>query len=294
MKRTPKIIKPVTAILTADWHLREDVPVCRIDDFVTAQWSKVFFIAELQKKYNCPVIHSGDLFDHWKPSPALLSKTIEYIPKKFYTVYGNHDLPQHSMELKHKSGVHTLATGGHINLLEHGHFGESEPRLGMLFNAGDVNMAVWHTFTYMGKEPWPGCESPTGNKLLRKYKDFDLIVTGDNHQSFFTEDNGRLLVNPGSITRQTAKQHDFKPCVYLWHSEDNTVTRVYLPIDEDAVSREHLEKTEQRNERLESFISKLDGDWEAGISFEENIERFKQKNKVNKHVMEIIYKALEV
>lgn len=293
MKRTTNI-KPPSLILTADWHLREDIPICRTDDFVTAQWSKVFFISELQKQYDCPVIHSGDLFHHWKPSPYLLSQTISLLPDEFYTVYGNHDLPQHSMELRRKSGIYTLATGGHLTVLNQGHFGEIEPRQAYPIDAIiPRSLSVWHTFTYMGKEPWPGCTSPTGNKLLRKYKDFDLIVTGDNHQSFFTEDNDRLLVNPGSITRQTAKQHDFKPCVYLWHAEDNTVTRVYLPIDEDAVTREHLEKAEQRNERLESFISKLDGDWEAGISFEENIERFKQKNKVNNHVMEIIYKALE-
>jgi predicted phosphodiesterase len=206
-------------------------------------------------------------------------------------VYGNHDLPQHNIELANKSGIHTLVTGGHIRLLKNGHFGETQP---MVVDEGFYRkIAVWHTFTYMGKEPWPGCTSPTGNKLLRKYPDFDLIVTGDNHQSFYTEMDGRLLVNPGSLTRQDADQIDFKPSVYLWFAEDNTVERVYLPIDKEAVSRQHLDKVEQRNERLEAFISKLDGEWEAGISFEENLERFKEKNKVNSKVMQIIYTALE-
>ena len=62
MKRTKQTQTNIDAILTGDWHLREDTPICRTDDFQTAQWEKVRIISDLQKKYNCPVIHSGDLF----------------------------------------------------------------------------------------------------------------------------------------------------------------------------------------------------------------------------------------
>ena len=101
-------MKNPTAILTGDWHLREDSPTCRTDDFWTTQWEKVDFVSDLQKKYNCQVIHSGDLFNHWKPSPYLLNKTMRHIPKEFYTVYGNHDLPQHNIELADKCGINVL------------------------------------------------------------------------------------------------------------------------------------------------------------------------------------------
>ena len=83
--------KTPSAILCGDFHLREDTPVCRTDDFWAAQWDKVLEIKELQEKYKCPVIHSGDLFNHWKPSPYLLSTTMWGMPEHFHTIYGNHD-----------------------------------------------------------------------------------------------------------------------------------------------------------------------------------------------------------
>ena len=121
MKRT-KLNKIPTAILTSDWHLREDTPICRTDDYWNAQWKKVNFISKLQEKYDCPVIHAGDLFDKWKPSPWLLSTTISILPKKFYTIFGQHDLPQHSLDLEHKSGINTLRQAKSLTVIDGYHW----------------------------------------------------------------------------------------------------------------------------------------------------------------------------
>jgi DNA repair exonuclease SbcCD nuclease subunit len=64
------------AILGADLHIRESVPACRIDDYINAQWTKLLFIQNLCEKNGCPFLVAGDLFDHWKPSPYLLSRCI--------------------------------------------------------------------------------------------------------------------------------------------------------------------------------------------------------------------------
>ena len=293
MIRTKKS-KTVDLIITSDWHLREDTPVCYIGDFWNDQWEAVDFISELQKKYECPVIHAGDLFDHWKPSPFLLSKTIEHLPIRFYTVYGQHDLPQHNLELRTKSGIYTLEKADILS---------TEPPINSTLDFCSWNTSphqvepygilIWHKFNYQGKLPWPGCTSPTANKLLKDYP-YDLIVTGDNHKSFVETYQGRLLVNPGSLMRQDADQIDFHPCVYLYHAEDNTVTKVELPFKEGVISRDHIEKVNQKNERLEAYISKLNDDWNSTLSFDENLEIFQQKNKVEKSVMEIIYKSIEL
>ena len=114
MKRTLTKVKPPSTILASDFHLREDHPVCRTDDFWQAQWKKVDFVSELQEKYDCPVLHAGDLFDFWKPSPYLLTETIKHLPNKFFTVYGQHDLPQHNLKLAYKCGINTLAEAGKL------------------------------------------------------------------------------------------------------------------------------------------------------------------------------------
>jgi len=120
-----------------------------------------------------------------------------------------------------------------------------------------------------------------------------LIVTGDNHTSFTTEYEGRRLVNPGNLTRQTADQIDFKPSVWLWYADTNEVERVYLPIQKGVISRDHIERKQEHDKRIDAFISKLDNDWNAELSFKDNLEIFKNENKVEKSVMEIIYESLE-
>lgn len=291
--RTKTAIKP-DAILTGDWHLREDTPICRLDDFWETQWEKVRFVKNLQQKYSCPVIHSGDLFNHWKPSPMLLSETIKHIPKDFWTVYGNHDLPQHNLELSYKSGVNTLVEAGVIHALEATHWGQYPGELSYILSVQTSNRSilVWHVMTYTGKEPWPGCTDIPAKKLLKKYPEYDLIVTGHNHKQFTAELDGRLLINPGSITRQDADQIDFEPAVFLWFAGTNTVERVPIPINRDIISREHLDRKKERDDRLEAFVTRLNMEWDADISFEENVNRILQENKVKPPVVEIVNKAI--
>lgn len=286
-------MKKVDLILTADWHLREDTPICRTDNFWETQWKKVDFIADLQRNFKCPVIHSGDLFHHWKPSPHLLSMCIEHLPKNFHTVYGNHDLPQHSLQLAYKSGINVLEEAGRITVLSECHW-EQEPINGSLFFPGsDYTILVWHVMTYKNELPYPGCEELPGRALLKKYPQYRLIVTGDNHQTFVEEFRGRLLVNPGSIMRQQASQLDFKPSVFLYNLTDNKVQQVFIPI-KNVISREHIEIQEKRNNRIDAFISGLNTDFENDISFQKNLEKFMRKNKIKKEVNSLIYKALEL
>jgi DNA repair exonuclease SbcCD nuclease subunit len=285
--------KRVSAILTSDWHLRETTPVCRTDDFWESQWKKVDFVSELQKKYDCPVLHAGDLFDHWKPSPYLLSKTIEHLPKEFYTVYGNHDLPQNTIELKEKSGVFTLWKANALRILPQGHWGTNN--FSGAWELNGKSIYVWHKFVYVGKEPFPGAKGKARAKL-EKYKQFDLIVTGDNHQSFtFRSPNGNLLVNPGSLTRQDADQISFQPKVYLYYAETNEVEAVDVPIDKGVITREHIDKVQERDDRIDAFISrlKIERDEKMSVSFEAFMRKFFDNNRVRRDIKNIIYKAME-
>lgn len=280
-------------ILCADIHLREDTPVCRNDNFQRAQWEKLQFIKDLQRKHDCPVFHAGDLFHHWKPSPWLLSKAIEHLPDEFITVYGNHDLPQHNIELKRKCGIYTLASAGVLKTLTGCHWGKQPTDMVNHINVMGKRVLVWHVFTYEGKAPFPGITSQKGHALLAKHPTYDLIVTGDNHTPFTVTDGKRVLVNPGSMMRTTADQIDHRPRVYLWYAGEARVEPVYLPIAEDVISREHIDRQEQRNKRIDAFISRLDEDWEAELAFEENLKRFAAKNRVRDTVMEIVYKSIE-
>jgi DNA repair exonuclease SbcCD nuclease subunit len=293
IRQTQRIERKPDAILTADWHLREDTPICFSGDFQKEQWTAVEFVAALQHQHDCVVLHAGDLFHHWKPSPWLLSMAIQHLPSSFHTVYGQHDLPQHSTELMSKSGLQTLNWAGVANVILQGHYGQPIREVDALIlpQHKERKILVWHHLTYQTK-PFPGAEGGMAAGILRKYPRFDLIVTGDNHQSFTEEYQGRLLVNPGNLTRQVADQINFRPRVYLWYADTNTVEPVYIPIQEGVISRAHLEVKEQRDSRIDAFVSGLNKDWAADLSFEQNLEKFKQTNIVRRSVLDLVYKAI--
>jgi DNA repair exonuclease SbcCD nuclease subunit len=303
MERT-KINKP-DAILTSDWHLREDTPICYTGDYQQEQWDSVDFISKLQKKYECPVLHGGDLFDHWKPSPNLLRLTILHLPKLFRTVYGQHDLPQHSLDLTHKCGINVLEAGEHLTVAKGVHWGQ-EPKDEHwninYFRNTLKRVLIWHRMTYKNLLPWPGCTDPSAMKLCRKYQAFDLIITGDNHMPFTEEfistsnhQHKTILVNPGSLMRMDADQINHRPRVYLWYAKTNTIETVFIPIVPAnlCMTREHIEVKKKQDNRIDAFVERLNSEWKASLTFEENLEIFKKKNKVDPEIMSIIYESIE-
>jgi DNA repair exonuclease SbcCD nuclease subunit len=283
-------------ILTADWHLREDTPSCRTDNFWESQWTKVTQVAALAEELNCPVIHAGDLFHYWKPSPFLISYAISYLPKNFYTVAGQHDLPQHNLDLFSKCGLNTLVQSKSVIHLREGNFGQKIGNA-LLFphRKIDRKVGVWHHFVWDGKNiPWPSCDEMTAKQVLKDNPDFDLIVTGDYHKPFTYEYKGRLLVNCGCLTRQVADYADHKPCVWLWDAETNTVSQFHLLHEKGVVSREHIGAKEEREKRMDAFIQRLSDEWEVSISFEENLKRFISVNRIRKEVIDLVHKAMEL
>jgi len=299
----PIVERTPDAILTADWHIREDQPVCRTDVFWDTQWKKIDFIASLQRQYQCPIIHAGDLFDHWKPSPMLLSKTMQHIPDDFYTIYGNHDLPQHNLELAYKTGIHVLERAGFLRVIKESenfdkfcmygaHWLQEVPVTALESQYSKIpTILVWHTMTWQGKEPWHGCADPASKQLLKKHSEYNLILTGHNHKTFIETHEGRVLLNPGSIFRANADQDEHQPCVWLWYTDSNTVEPVYIPTT-DCISRTHLEVKQERDNRIEAFINTLNTDWTPELSFEQNMEVFRKANNVPEEVMQLVYESI--
>jgi len=299
MKRTKKPTRKPTAILTGDWHLREDQPICRTDDYWTAQSKKLQFIRELQRKYDCFICHSGDLFHHWKPSPLLLSEAMLTLQRSMegplppmYSVFGNHDLPQHNIQLSFKTGLTTLQYTGLVDLLNESHWEQIPDEGSLFFPETNRNILVWHVMTWTGERPWPGCGAPTAEEILDRYPQFDLILTGHNHKTFVVEQDERLLVNPGSMMRMAADQEDYEPCVFLWYAETNEVERVVLPHEKGVVSRNHIEAHENRDDsRYQAFIKGLQED-APQISFRANLEDFFRQHTTTKKIKEMIWESL--
>jgi DNA repair exonuclease SbcCD nuclease subunit len=287
-----------TAILTSDWHIREDTPICYLGDYWKDQWDTVDFISNLQKKYDCVIFHGGDLFDKSKPSLNLVRETMNHLPAQFHTIYGQHDLPSHNLLLADKCGINLLQTAKKLTVLKQCHWGQEplkEPDFFWESTMSNIKRSIllWHKLVYKGQPPYPGATGGQSIEILHKYPQYDLLLFGDNHQTVVNTYGNQLLVNPGSMMRMTADQIDHKPCVFLWYAENNTVEQVFLPIEEGVISREHLIVKEERDKRIDAFISRLDGSYETTVSFEQNLEMFFQTNEVENSVKQIIYTSIE-
>lgn len=291
-------MKKVDAIFCGDLHLRDNVPVARVDDdYFAAMWSKFMFIDSLGLEHNCPILCSGDFFDKWKVSPELLSSTIDAISADWYTIYGDHDLPSHSFKLRHKSGLTTLSKTGKIKIIPGAHgvdkSSDKLPNKVKSFTIAGRKILVWHVLTWHKELPYPGCDLSDAKSLLKLHSKYDCILTGDNHTTFVVKHKGRILVNPGSMMRNRADQDTHKPVVWLYSADDNSVQPMYLPIDSDVISREHIEIKNERNERIEAYVSKLKSGFKLSMSFKENVIQFFSKNKTKKKIRKIILENIE-
>jgi len=289
-------MKKATAIITADIELRDFTPTCRTDDHWKAQSRKIKWLKSLQEKHECIVLDGGDLFDKkykQHPNHELLVWAMENLPSQFYTVPGNHDLPGKSIKNYKNSAMAVLEQAGIVSGYGEERITLNESKFTLeicrfpwgvdidpflpekLKNRPNTRcIALVHTMVYDGFHPFPGCIGWEKMDLIKKFRNYDLVVCGHNHQTFTAEWRGTVLVNPGSLMRNDADQIDFKPSVFLWYAEDNTIERVFIPIEQGVVSRVHIDEKNEKEHRLDAFVERLGAQATHGVNFEQNLEQY--------------------
>lgn len=301
IKKNTKSKKPL-AILSADWHIRSTIPKCReSEEYTKAIKDKLIFIFELADEYDIPILHAGDLGDKPEWKNLLLTEfmyLIEGYDTKLYTIAGQHDLINHKIEKSLNAGLGTLHTSCAITYLETiGLKNKFNPFNIFPFHYNQEikstklkgkNIALTHQLIIEDKKEWPDQIATKAKSLLKKFPCYDIILSGDNHKPFVVEYENRYLVNAGSIMRMKSDQKDHKPRVYIWY-DDNSVEPVYLPIKKDVVDDSHIMENNDKNDRLEAFVSSVNDNYEVKLSFEDNLKNYMKKNKVKKEIKDIIW-----
>lgn len=299
--------KPIL-IMTSDWHLREDTPVARTDDYAEAQWHALKRINQLSYQYDIPVLHAGDLVHKWRPIkpslyPGFFGRVNQMLPKQFFVVPGQHDLPEHRLELLNESALQLLmpyrgsilwqagvwteiVKGVRVRAYPYGTTPEPADR------TDGFKICAAHFLTWHKDKPFPGCKDDNAMTVLKRLKGYDLILVGDNHQTFQVEYRARTLLSPGSLMRMTAKQMEHKPAVFLLY-RNGTIKRMPLPVRKNALTREHLEEKEVRQKRFGAYVDRVGKGMAHELDYCERLRQWMKGNMTRQEVRKALNTAME-
>ncbi len=300
----------VVALLCADLHLSERPPVARSaePDWFAAMQRPLFELTGLQRKYKCPILCAGDIFDRHNSSPTLINWAIDHLPE-MYAIPGQHDLPYHRYEDLERSAYWTLVRAGKIvNLRPDTMSAKLESLLCFPFpwgfgihslknsvwernKSGKICVAVIHQYIYTNKENgYPGApkEAHLPN-IAKRLQGYDVAVIGDNHQGFTKQVGDCTVSNCGTLMRRKADEIDYKPQVGLLYS-DGSIRSHNLDTSQDKfLPRETMKGLEEQGwPDLEEFMTGLRELGVDALDFREAVKRYLDDKGVDKTVKELV------
>lgn len=291
----------------SDSHVRFKSPRYRTDDFFQALMGKIDWIFELAKKENCgAILHGGDLFDKPDISNRIkidLLQTLYHARTKLLTVYGQHDLRWRKKSdsvlslFKIVNAVTILNSDpirydDNINI-----YGASwDEEIPEVEDPEAISILVLHKMIVQDGPLWAEQKDfVRADTLLKKYKNYQLIVSGDNHNSFIYTTINQTLINTGSLMRMTTAQRDHTPMVAIYDTETKEATKYLIPIAkiEDVMDLETADDIKEKNEALDAFMDGLSSEYGIELNFEENFKNLMIENKTDNRIKKLGNSFLE-
>lgn len=295
-------------LLTGDWHYTDKKPDSRIDNYQEALHNKIAQIFKVAEKEKVEwILQAGDLTDTPFLSYATYIKlsSLLAIHSNFpvVSVYGQHDLRYRN---KGNTPIDTLVHEGLLSIMydqpspmcPNVHiygcsFGEQHP---IIQDPNAFNILILHQLIVASQERDWEKDQVLHSALLQNSK-WNLLVTGDNHQSFIVSTGGkkqRHLVNCGSLMRSTIDQVDHEPFFVIFDTDTRTYEKHFLKIKpwQEVFDLERKVKQEERNENLEIFSESLKEQKDMGLDYTANLIAYMQGNKVEKPVEDIVIECI--
>lgn len=312
--------KDVIAICCADIHLSLKPPVWRSNepDWLEAQARPLKEVENIRKKYDCPVLCAGDVFDIWDSKAELINWTMKNLPLDVWSVVGQHDLPYHSYLNIEKSAFWTLVEAnkmgydgvftqprlmnGIMCLYGFG-FDKSIKPLGTFKKSKLLDVCIAHQYKWLSGYSYPDAprEDKLGMKTCRftngKWNGYDVVIFGDNHIGFQTKLGKTTIFNCGALIRRDSDQKDYRPQVGLLLKNGEIIPH-YLDISQDKhidTKKAKVVESMLKKVNVKKFFSSLNNlnNQDGQIAFEEHLSRILRKNKVDEEVKQIILKTVE-
>lgn len=279
-------------LITADWHVRGERPLCRTDeDWIESQRKTIAQIREAFFHNGCEQIWIlGDIFDAPRCATAAVNMLIGEL-KKFpqnsvKILCGNHDLKDHNYNNLEECSIGTLKKifGDVPDVVANDGIGSmsvsAKPfALDDLQSAADVICTHQLTFPNEKARPMPGC-GVLAQDLLDRWANAEIIFTGDYHHGYIYKEDwdtlpGRYVVTPGCINIQKADELDYEPFVVVWDTKSNiddyNFCKVYLDTQREFCTRDHIEAREQKEAQLAEVVETIKGGSEITLDFDSNL-----------------------
>ena len=290
--------------ICGDQHWTNSKPANRTDDYEDTVLRKLDWeIATCVEQGCSAMVFPGDLFDTYKVPYGLTQKVIQrfkagemYHTMDFLCVFGQHDQRYHTLGTENTplgvlieavpmtllDDVPALTLAGDEKIHWYGASWGQEiptPRSDKHFN-----ILVMHRMVIGDKKLWEGqTEYSEAQKLLKDHPEYNLIITGDNHQRVIARDQrGRAVINMGSMMRSTIGQTDHEPSIAIFDTITKELTLMPIPTQpaDKVFSVEKVAVEKERNEKLDLFVNSLQqGEGAEMMDFTSNLANFVQKNK---------------
>lgn len=279
-------------IVSADWHLRDDRPLCRKDvNWLGQQEDDLTFIVNEANKRDAELIIAGDVYDVPRVSPSVSNMLVQVLSKATVPVHiiaGNHSLQYHNQENLMNSSIGALSLLENLGIRYYECVDNSED--GIFEHAVQISdeITIIHTLTFPNKDSVPfGAKAQAPEDLFKKYPT-KYLITGDYHRNFLASENDRLLINPGCINIQTADMLDYQPVIYYLDTDTSFVDVISIPVNREVLTDNHLTEKKERDNRITSFIETVKKHGMISLSFEDNLRKAITLNNVDSNVVSII------
>ena len=296
-------MRKILAILTSDWHLSLKPPIARSieSDWLETQAKSLKAIKELQTKYNVPVIIAGDITHHWDEKAELVNWIIKNAGKNWWAIRGQHDTPYHQSRDIHKSVYQTLIHSKVLNpilspsrpikfMADFYGFGWEEPFIRPHYTER-LNVAIVHRYVWIKNKSFPGAPNKNlAHTLMSELKDYQVIVTGDNHLPFDVKTDKQILFNCGSLIPRNIDQKEYIPSVGLLQ-EDGDIKREYLNIPGKWLNSKRI-KTESKKD-LSGLLRELKKIDVKAMNFTDILEQRIKGSKISKDARKTLLEILE-
>lgn len=290
-------------ILTADWHLREDLPRCRVDkDWIQTQKNALGQILSICRQKNCNLYVVGDLFHRSSEFRMVrmvqsLADELEKTSLRLYYLAGNHDLKYHSSLNLDSSAIGLLRSSNNCRYIKENPLENLDaPNFDEEVQFADTaDYLFLHTLCFPDmKSIPPNVNATFAKELLEEYPKIKWIFTGDYHGNFHYEWNGRHVVNSGCLLRQAVDMKDHQCGVYYIDTDKEEVEFIPIKDEEDLVDDSYIIEEKERDERIESFVDKLKQTDLVTLDYLENVEKALMDNSISDKVKDVIRELLEV